>query len=226
VANPFEAVVLYVVFLFSTTLHEAAHAWVGMLGGDLTAYRGGQVSINPLPHIRREPFGMLILPLLSVFVSSWTISFASAPYDPQWARRYPKRSALMSLAGPAANLSLALVAALLIRLGLGAGWFMPGETSIAHLVNGWPGWESIALVVCVLFSMNLLLFVLNILPFPPLDGSGVLPLLLGRDYSARVQEIFAQPMVAMMGMVIVWRIFGNIFRPVFGIAVDLLFLGA
>ena len=60
--------VYYVVFLFSTTLHEAAHAWTAMRGGDLTAYHGGQVSLDPRPHIRREPFGMVGLPLLSVIV--------------------------------------------------------------------------------------------------------------------------------------------------------------
>ena len=58
--------IYYIVFLFSTTLHEAAHAWVALRGGDPTASRGGQVSLDPRPHIRREPFGMLILPVLSV----------------------------------------------------------------------------------------------------------------------------------------------------------------
>src|SRR4051794_31872845 len=56
----------YFVFLFSTTFHEAAHAWVAQRGGDLTAYEGGQVSLDPRPHIRREPWGMVVLPLLSV----------------------------------------------------------------------------------------------------------------------------------------------------------------
>jgi hypothetical protein len=56
--------IYYVVFLFSTTVHEAAHAWAAKLGGDLTAYHGGQVSLDPRPHIQREPFGMVILPLI------------------------------------------------------------------------------------------------------------------------------------------------------------------
>ena len=76
--------VYYIVFLFSTTLHEAAHAWAAKLGGDLTAYHGGQVSLDPTPHIRREPFGMVVLPILSTLVSGWPFGFASAPYDPQW----------------------------------------------------------------------------------------------------------------------------------------------
>ena len=59
--DPADAIIYYVVFLFSTTLHEAAHAWAAARGGDLTAYHGGQVSLSPIPHIRREPVGMVVL---------------------------------------------------------------------------------------------------------------------------------------------------------------------
>jgi hypothetical protein len=55
----------YVAFLLSTTCHEASHALAAKLGGDPTAFHAGQVSLNPLPHIRREPFGMVLMPLLS-----------------------------------------------------------------------------------------------------------------------------------------------------------------
>ena len=85
-----QGLIYYIVFLFSTTLHEAAHAWAAKRGGDLTAYRGGQVSLDPLPHIRREPFGMVLLPLLSVAVSGWPFGYASAPYDPAWAQQHPR----------------------------------------------------------------------------------------------------------------------------------------
>ncbi|MDQ3995745.1 MAG: hypothetical protein M3303_01870 [Gemmatimonadota bacterium] len=74
-----DALTYFVVFLFSTTLHEAAHAWAALKGGDLTAYRGGQVSFDPLPHIRREPFGMVVLPLVSALATGWPMGFASAP---------------------------------------------------------------------------------------------------------------------------------------------------
>ena len=52
--------VQYVVFLLSTTCHEAAHALAAKMGGDMTAFEGGQVTLNPLPHVRREPFGMVV----------------------------------------------------------------------------------------------------------------------------------------------------------------------
>ena len=89
--------VYYVVFLFSTTLHEAAHAWAAIRGGDPTAYHGGQVSLDPRAHIRREPFGMVGLPLISVVLSGWPFGFASAPCDPRWAMRYPKRAAWIGI---------------------------------------------------------------------------------------------------------------------------------
>ncbi len=103
-----DGLVWYVVFLFSTSLHEAAHAWAAQRGGDPTAYLGGQVSLDPRPHIRREPFGMLLLPLFTAVTSGWPIGYASAPYDPVWAANHPRRAAWMSLAGPAANLLLVL----------------------------------------------------------------------------------------------------------------------
>ena len=107
----------YLVFLVSTSCHEAAHAWSAHRLGDDTAYRGGQVSLNPAAHIKREPFGMVVVPLLSYFFGGWMIGWASAPYNPEWALRYPRRSAVMALAGPAANLILVVLAAVLMRLG-------------------------------------------------------------------------------------------------------------
>src|SRR5918994_1002237 len=98
----------FVVFLFSTTVHEAMHAFAAWKGGDPTAYEGGQVSLSPLPHIKREPIGMVVVPLITALTQGWAIGWASAPYDPHWASRHPGRAAVMSAAdgGPsfAANL--------------------------------------------------------------------------------------------------------------------------
>ena len=115
-----------------------------MHGGDPTAYHGGQVSLDPRPHIKREPFGMVALPLISVALSGWPFGFASAPYDIHWAMRYPKRAAWMALAGPAGNLLLVLSAAATIRIGSSAGVFAaPGAVSFDQVVTAstsgvWP----------------------------------------------------------------------------------------
>ena len=114
----------FLAFLFSTTVHEAMHALAAWRGGDPTAYHGGQVSLSPIPHIRREPIGMLVVPLLTALSQGWAIGWASTPYDPRWAARYPKRSALMAAAGPAGNLLIAFVALVLIKVGLATGLFV------------------------------------------------------------------------------------------------------
>jgi len=111
--NLADGVVWYFVFVFSTVLHEAAHAFAALKLGDDTAARGGQVSLDPAPHMTREPFGMIIVPLCSYLMGGWMFGWASAPYDPDWARTYPKRAAWMALAGPLSNLLLVLGAALL-----------------------------------------------------------------------------------------------------------------
>ena len=119
--------VWYVAFLLSTTCHEAAHALAGKWGGDPTAFEGGQVTLNPIPHIRRSPFGMVVMPLLSYALGGWMIGWASAPYNPEWERLHPRRAAWMALAGPAANFTLVLLAAAAIRTGITLGYFAPPE---------------------------------------------------------------------------------------------------
>lgn len=223
--------VYYVVFLFSTTLHEAAHAWAAKLGGDLTAYHGGQVTLDPRPHIKREPFGMVILPLLSAITSGWPLGFASAPYDPAWALRHPKRAGWMALAGPGANLLLVIVAAALLRAGIAAGvFFAPPSIKFDHLVGTEAGgmWSTAGFLLSVFFSLNLVLACLNLIPLPPLDGSAAIPLLLPERSAAKYQELLLGHGRAfgIVGLLVAWQLFDVIFHPVFLLAVNLLHPGS
>lgn len=223
------ALVYYVVFLFSTTLHEAAHAWAAARGGDLTAYHGGQVSLDPIPHIRREPFGMLILPLISALATGWPFGYASAPFDPQWAFRHPKRSALMSLAGPAANLLLVIIAAGLLRAGVAADvFFAPDRISFGLIADSNAGgvWPALAVLLSVFFSLNLLLAMFNLLPFPPLDGSGAVPIFLSDDASRKyLTFVWSNRAFGLLGLILAWQLFKYIFDPMFFAAVNLLYPG-
>jgi Zn-dependent protease len=225
-----KALIYYLVFLFSTTVHEAAHALAALIGGDPTAYHGGQVSLDPRAHVRREPMGMLVIPLLSALLSGWPIGFASAPYDPAWARRHPRRAAWMALAGPAANLVLVLLALLAIRLLGAAGIFLPPDRAgFDHLATTSAGgpWPSVALVISVVFSLNLLLGVLNLLPLPPLDGSGAVPLFLTPAATVRYQDfLWKNRALGILGIFIAWQLFNYVFNPVFIIAINLLYPGA
>jgi Zn-dependent protease len=172
---------------------------------------------------------MVVLPILTALVTHWPLGFASAPYDPQWARRYPKRAAVMALAGPAANLVLVLLAALLVRVGIAGGVFYPPDSVrfgdlAASNAEGF--WAAAAFMLSVFFSVNLLLFAFNLLPLPPLDGSGAIPLLLSERATAKYQDVlFGNPALQIIGMLIAWRVFGVLFDPVFTGAVNLLYPG-
>lgn len=216
-----------VVFLFSTICHEAAHAWIARIGGDNTAYAAGQVSLDPIPHVRRHPIGMLLVPVMSFIINGggWMIGWASAPYNASWADRYPRRAAWMAAAGPAANLLLVVLAAIAIRAGIAAEVFQspqfPATDRIVELVGGDTNVFSMAL--SVLFSLNLLLFSFNLMPFPPLDGSAILGLVLPVDWFRKWQELFREPMFSLVGLVVAWQLFGEIWVRVYFLALSVLY---
>lgn len=152
----------FVAFLFSTTCHEAAHALVAKVGGDETAAE--QVTLNPVPHMQREPWGMIVVPIVTLIMSkgSSLMGWASAPFDPTWERRHPHRSAWMALAGPATNFTLMFLAVLGLRIGLANNWL--SLPTYDH--------ENFAFtVLLIFFELNLLLGIFNLIPAPPLDGS-------------------------------------------------------
>ena len=222
------ALLWYVVLVVSLTLHEASHAWVAVRGGDPTAYRLGQVSLDPRPHIRREPFGMLVMPLLSFGMSGYMFGWASTPYDPRWAHRYPRRAAWMALAGPASNLVLVVGAGLGIRLGLLAGVFQPPEAAgFGHVVaaSAESPWPVIATLLSITFTLNLLLCLFNLLPVPPLDGAAALGLLVGEARARDLQRFFSRPRFALVGLLLAWLLIGEFFWPVFRWSLGLLYPG-
>jgi Zn-dependent protease len=218
----------YIVFVLSLSFHEAAHAFAALKLGDKTAYYGGQVSLHPFAHMRREPIGMIVLPIISYILNGWMIGWASAPYDREWARRFPKREIIMSMAGPAANLILVIAGMIIIWAGSLMGYFSPPETiTFSHITDvestGWA--NSIAVMTSILFTLNLVLFVFNLLPIPPLDGSCLVPLFLNNENAYKYKALISQPSAAIIGLVIAWQIFGYIFDPVHLLAINLLYPG-
>ena len=219
----------YVVFLFSLTCHEAAHALAAKWGGDPTAFHGGQVTLNPLPHIRRELFGAVIFPVITFALSGWMMGWASAPYDPRWQERHPRRAAWMALAGPAANLALVLVAAGAIHAGILIGALnVPARANFTHVVRASHAGvvEGIATFVSVLFSLNLLLMTFNLLPIPPLDGMTAAGVFLSDEAALRFSRFARNPAFLMVGMLIAWKLFDVIFDPLFILGLNLLYPGA
>ncbi|MBK8011878.1 MAG: site-2 protease family protein [Deltaproteobacteria bacterium] len=223
----------FLVFLFSTTCHEASHALVAKLGGDLTAYQGGHVSLDPLPHIRRSPMGMVVVPILSfiyIFATrgtGWMLGWASVPLDPFWAARHPRRAALVSLAGPTANFLILVGAAVAIRIGIATGHLgAPSHIGFDHVVaTATGGNNALTVVLSILFSLNLILATFNLLPVPPLDGHGVVPLFLSPRLASRWHDLFREGMFGMIGLFVAWSLYGKIFSSVFFGAIGLLYSG-
>ena len=213
----------YIVFLFSTTCHEAAHAWAAMKGGDRTAMLAGQVTLNPAPHMKREPFGTILVPILSFLFTGFMIGWASAPYDPYWQARYPKRAAWMALAGPIANIVIALVAGIILSIGLNNGLFLPSGSGMYPVVAAEAaGLDAIVQVLNITFLLNILLAVFNLLPVPPLDGSTAIGLVLSERSYAAFQRFISAPGASFMGLLIGWMLFGKIFSPIYALCVEIL----
>lgn len=208
----------YITLIVSLVVHEAAHAWVAYLGGDKTAYIGGQVTLNPIPHMRREPFGTIVLPIVVLVMSNGNmcLGFAHAPIDARWANRFPKRAALMAAAGPLSNVLIAVVAFFVLK------WLVWSDLAARvsrHLNFVAPhdetGWVMATSRMASLFLLlNILLAVLNLFPWPPFDGSGVVGG-LSRAANRFYQSLRSQPAFMIVGLIAAWYVIGEIQRPIF-----------
>ncbi|MDD3608770.1 MAG: site-2 protease family protein [Halothiobacillaceae bacterium] len=151
--------------LLAITLHEAAHGYAAWKLGDDTAYRLGRVTLNPLRHI--DPIGTVILPLLMLVLSGFVFGWARPVPVVSSRLRAPRRDMIwVALAGPGANLALALFWALMMKLGHGLDASVP-LISVPLVLMGQAG-----------VVVNVLLMILNLLPIPPLDGGRVVANLL------------------------------------------------
>lgn len=168
-----------VVLIFSIVLHEVSHGAVAYMLGDPTAKYAGRLTLNPLPHI--DLFGSIILPLMLMMPGIFggpTIVFGWAkpvPYNPYNLRSKKWGSALVGIAGPCANIFLAVFMSIIIRV-------LPfiGGLSSAFIAN-----FSAPLAVVVLLNIGLAVF--NLVPVPPLDGSKLLFALLPYQWSGTRQ---------------------------------------
>jgi Zn-dependent protease len=183
-----QAVLIYALpVLFAITLHEAAHAYAARYWGDNTAWALGRVSLNPARHI--DPIGTLLMPLLLYFATAGAFLFGYAkPVPVQFDRlRNPKRDMVwVALAGPAANLAQALLWGALLYLLTGAGL---RERYFLELCNA-------GLLV------NVVMFVFNLFPLPPLDGGRIVLGLLPPKAAVQFARIEPWGFFVVMGLVI------------------------
>jgi Zn-dependent protease len=219
--------VWYLVFLFSTTFHEFAHAFLAYRGGDLTSYDSGHVTLDPTPHIKRSPIGMVLVPIISYLQMGWMVGFASVPYDAEWGRKNPTKQALMSLAGPGANLLLVVISLIALRVLIGAEIFQYAPRGSEQLVEAvGHGARSplgaLAMALGVMLQLNVVLCLFNLIPVPPLDGAGVLAGLFPRTVGSFYERLQQVPAFAFLGLLIAWQVFPFIARPAYRVVATFL----
>lgn len=151
--------------LFAITVHETAHGWMALRLGDPTAKMLGRLTLNPIKHI--DPLGTIVVPGILLMLGGFLFGWAK-PVPITWENlRRPKQDmAWVAAAGPLSNLLMALIWAVLIRVGLALG-HTSGGIAVFLIYAGVAG-----------LFINTILMVLNLLPLPPLDGSRVVSALL------------------------------------------------
>jgi Zn-dependent protease len=196
------------VLLFSMVAHEYAHGYAALKQGDTTAYSLGRLTWNPIPHI--DPFYTIIMPLLAFVVSHGNMVFGGAkpvPVIPRNYRDYKRGDIIVSLAGVATNLLIALACVpLMIVVGLiGSG--VPAFASTGALVQA-------MLRFAVIINLSLVAF--NLIPIPPLDGSHVFKYLLPPAWALNYQRLGAQGLLILVVLLTFGRPLLNLwFAPVF-----------
>lgn len=187
--------------LFAITVHEVAHGWVAKHLGDPTAMMLGRLTLNPVKHI--DPIGTIVIPIAMLMFTGFVFGWAK-PVPITWENlRYPKRDmALVAVAGPMANLLMALVWTVVIKIGLllgdvhsGLAWFLIGSGVAGIFINA-------------------VLMFLNLVPLPPLDGGRVLVGLLPNRAATTVGQVEPYGMIIIVALLVTGLLAAVILPPI------------
>ncbi len=189
--------------LIGVIFHEVAHGYVAMLQGDPTAKLAGRLTLNPLSHL--DPFGSILMPLLIYFGSGGRFMFGSAkpvPINPMYFRNGRRGLFWVGLAGPATNISIAVLAGLISRPVWGV---LPAYLQV---------------FVVYLVEINLILAIFNMIPVPPLDGSRLVEAFLPTQYLIRYRSIEQYGILIVFAFLI---FFGGVFWGIVGPVMEFFF---
>jgi Zn-dependent protease len=221
-----EFILNMVAFLFSASVHESAHGWTSSYFGDDLARSQGRISLNPVVHI--DPIGTLLFPAIAFFTHVPLIGWAkSTPVNPLAWRNKRVANFWVSAAGVICNFIMAIIAGIAIRLlysfGIvdvplqGHDWLIPVAS------NSMVAMGAVSLLK-TFFMINVMLGIFNLLPVPPLDGSGILASLLGPSFEAGIEQL-QQFGYVLLFIAVFTGVVGKILGFFLPIAVNLVFLG-
>ncbi len=225
--NPITLIISLFVLLFAITIHEAAHGWAAHKFGDDTALRLGRVSLNPIVHI--DPIGTVLFPLILVIVGAPAFGWAKPVPVNTFNLRNPRRDNLwISAAGPASNLMVAAFSLLAILLLKTAS---PGVADFLRfslvgrggLPRGFYPIEGLTLILFYGVLVNIYLAVFNLIPVPPLDGSGVLMGILSDEAARKFDRLRPYGFLIVMALIYL-GLLQIIIRPIEIIILTVIFL--
>jgi Zn-dependent protease len=206
-----------VVLILAFSVHECAHAWAAWRLGDPTAKMLGRLTLNPIKHL--DPFGSVIFPLIGLYYGGMLFGWAKpTPVTARNFKNYKRDDILVALAGPASNLisaTVALVLLVILKHAIAGGDVaIMTAMALAHRLQGvstenLPQLFPIALFLYYVILLNLLLFVFNLIPVPPLDGSHILRHFL--PYKAL--QVYDR--IGMFGMIFIMLIGGGLIFRIF-----------
>lgn len=196
-----QVVLLVVPVLFSITVHEVCHGYAAFLLGDPTAKNAGRLTLNPIKHI--DVVGLLVL-----FITRMIGWAKPVPVDPRYFRNPRKDMMWVSLAGPASNLVLAVLFALVLKV-------FGGVLSASYLYP-------LAYMVQITVMINVGLAIFNLIPIPPLDGSHILEGLLPYDMAAAYSRLIAPYGFIILLVLIFTRVVDYLVFPIIRAIVNIL----
>lgn len=206
-----QGIISIFVILFAITVHEASHGWAAYKMGDPTAYHMGRITLNPIPHI--DPIGTILLPLILIIMGAPPFGWAKpVPVNPLNLKDPRRDNLIISIAGPASNFFVAFIAFIILKivLNLIPGLYYGGE--LAKVLS------PIIQILFMTILLNVILAVFNLIPIPPLDGSGVVMGLISEEAAQKYELIrpygfFILILLIMTGLI--GRMLGVVYQIVY-----------
>lgn len=172
------------VVLFAITVHEASHGWAAFKMGDPTAYHMGRITLNPIRHI--DPIGTILLPAMLIIMGAPPFGWAKpVPVNPLNLKDPRRDNLIISIAGPVSNISVAVMAFIVLKIlmRINPGLLYSGGGGFSSLLS------PLITIVYYTIVINVILAFFNLIPIPPLDGSGVVMGLISEEAAQKYEQI-------------------------------------